>query len=86
MPAPVMAVVALDELVVHGWDLAVATGQEYRSDDDSVRRCLAFAESVGDDPEARAGLYGPVVPVPADAPLLDRLLGATGRDPRWQPR
>lgn len=86
MPAPVMAVVALDELVVHGWDLAVATRQDYRPDDESVRRSLGFAGSVGDDPEERAGLYGPVVPVPADAPLLHQLLGATGRDPAWQPR
>lgn len=77
---------AYAELLLHGWDLAVATGQDYRPDDDSVRRSLGFAGSVGDDPEERAGLYGPVVPVPADAPLLHRLLGATGRDPGWQPR
>jgi uncharacterized protein (TIGR03086 family) len=83
MPASVMAAVALDELVVHGWDLAVATGQEYRGDEESARRSLEFAGSVGDDPEARAGLYGPAVPVPDDAPVLDRLLGATGRDPAW---
>ncbi|MBN1093358.1 TIGR03086 family protein [Blastococcus sp. TML/M2B] len=86
MPGAVMAVVALDELVVHGWDLAVATGQGYRPDEESARRCLEFAASFGDDPEARAGLYGPVVPVPAQAPLLDRLLGQTGRDPGWRPR
>ncbi|SOC50307.1 TIGR03086 family protein [Blastococcus aggregatus] len=85
MPGAVMAVVALDELVVHGWDLAVATGQEYRPDEASAQRCLEFAASFGDDPEARAGLYGPVVPVPEDAPLLDRLLGQTGRDPRRRP-
>ena len=85
MPAPIMAAVALDELVVHGWDLAVATGQEYRADEESASHALDFAASVGDDPEARAGLYGPAVPVPEDAPVLDRLLGATGRDPRWRP-
>ena len=28
------------------------------------------------------GVFGPAVPVPDDAPLQDRLLGLTGRDPR----
>jgi hypothetical protein len=31
----------------------------------------------------RAGLFGPVVDIPADAPLLDRVLGLSGRDPGW---
>jgi hypothetical protein len=35
--------------------------------------------------EARAGLFGPVVEVPDDAPLLDRVIGLTGRDPAWSP-
>ncbi|WP_245817150.1 TIGR03086 family metal-binding protein [Geodermatophilus saharensis] len=83
MPAGVAAVVALDEVVVHGWDLAVATGQPYDVDDAAAEACRAFAESFGDD--RPPGLYGPVVPVPADAPALHRLLGATGRDPSWRP-
>ena len=28
------------------------------------------------------GIFPPAIPVPADAPLLDRLLGITGRDPK----
>ena len=86
MPAPDMAVVALDELLVHGWDLAVATGQPYRADEASARACLGFAAAVnGEGQESPPGLFGPAVPVPADAPVFDRLLGLTGRDPAWAP-
>ena len=83
MPAEVAAVVALDEVVVHGWDLAVATGQPYDADPTAADACREFAESFGAD--RPPSLYGPVVPVPADASALDRLLGATGRDPGWKP-
>jgi uncharacterized protein (TIGR03086 family) len=83
MPAEVMAVVALDEVVVHGWDLAIATGQPYDVGPADADACREFAESFGED--RPPSLYGPVVPVPAAAPALDRLLGATGRDPGWKP-
>jgi uncharacterized protein (TIGR03086 family) len=86
MPAAAMGVVALNEILVHGWDLAVATGQEYRPDPASVQACL---EMIGDRTDATGepeGLFGPVVPVPHDAPLFDRLLGQTGRAPGWVAR
>ncbi len=38
MPAEVMGVVALDELVLHGWDLARATGQPFDADPTACRR------------------------------------------------
>ena len=85
MPAPAMASVALDELVVHGWDLAAATGQPYSVSDADAVVCTSFAGAVGESPEERAGLYGPRVPVPASASPFDRLLGLTGRDPAWRP-
>ena len=69
MPAPVMSLVALDEVLIHGWDLAVATGQEYRPDPVSVQTCVEFVGDRSDEPaDANPGLFGPVVPVPADAP------------------
>jgi uncharacterized protein (TIGR03086 family) len=84
MPAPMMGVVALNEVLVHGWDLAVATGQEYRADPAAAQACFEFGQgfAVG-APDFRDEIYGPVVPVPADAPVFDRLLGQTGRDPGW---
>jgi len=85
MPASIAALVALDEVVVHGWDLASATGQTYAPDASVVLACLGFASSFEPPPEAGAGPFGPPVPVPDSAPALDRLAGATGRDPRWTP-
>lgn len=38
-----------------------------------------------DNPEARTGLFGSVIPVPDDAPLLHRVLGGSGRHPNWAP-
>lgn len=85
MPAEVMGVVALDELVLHGWDLAKATGQTFTCDPHSTAVVLAFtAESAKPENAAnRAGLFGPVVDVAEDAPPLDRALGFAGRDPAW---
>ena len=87
MPAAAMGRVALDEVLVHGWDLAVATGQDYRPDPAAVEACLAYVTAMNtpENQAMRDGQFGPVVPVPDDAPALDRLLGLTGRDPRWGP-
>ena len=83
MPAAVAAQVALDEVTVHAWDLAVGTGQTYDADPAAVEACLDFV--TGFDGPTDGSLFGPPVAVPADAPALDRLLGATGRDPAWTP-
>ena len=85
MPASAMGVVALNEVLVHGWDLAAATGQSYRPDPASVQACLEMVGDRTDTTDEPEGLFGPVVPVPDDAPAFDRLLGRTGRDPRWTP-
>lgn len=83
MPGEVGGLVALDEVLLHGWDLARASGQPYDADEASVAACYDFVAQWPDD--ARGGLFGPVVDVPAGAPMLDRLLGLSGRDPAWTP-
>ena len=88
MPADQAALVALDEVTVHAWDLAVATGQPYPADPAAVSACRRFVAAFEPPPGGAAddgGLFGPPVVVPADAPALDQLVGATGRDPAWTP-
>ena len=85
MPGEVMGVVANDELVLHGWDLAASTGQPYDVAAGNLQAAWQMISETPDDPAAREGLFGPVVPVPDDAPLLDRVLGGAGRNPRWSP-
>jgi len=87
MPAAVMGTVVVDELVLHGWDLARGTDQPFACDPASTQACFEFTTMASQPSEAagREGLFGPVVDVPADAPLLDRALGLSGRDPAWRP-
>jgi uncharacterized protein (TIGR03086 family) len=87
MPAAVMGKVAVDELVLHGWDLARGTGQPFACDPASTQAVFEFTSMMSQPSEAagREGLFGPVVDVPADASLLDRALGFSGRDPAWRP-
>jgi uncharacterized protein (TIGR03086 family) len=84
-PAEVVGVVAADELLVHGWDLARATGQPYDAEPgllDAAGNFLGMFAS----PDAPAGpevAFGPSREVPGDAPALDRVLALAGRDPGW---
>ena len=68
------------DVLVHGWDLAVATGQDRTLDPELV---AALWEVV--QPQLAmlqgSGMFGAEVPVPDEAPLQDRLLGALGRRP-----
>ncbi|MFJ5556277.1 TIGR03086 family metal-binding protein [Streptomyces sp. NPDC093250] len=84
LPGEVAAAVAVDELVIHGWDLARATGQEYTPDPHALRASHDFLLAAVDQP-GRDEIFGPVVPVPSGAPLLDRTIGLSGRNPDWAP-
>ena len=80
MPAETSGALVLGETVLHTWDLARATGQAPSWD----AELLAFIHDdlVRTAPMGRdMGLYGPEVPVPSDAPLIERILGLTGRTP-----
>ena len=83
MPAEVTGLVVNNELVLHGWDLARATGQPYEVHPANLEASWQFVVNTPDDPKAREGLFGPRLPIADDAPLLDRTLAYAGRDPQW---
>jgi uncharacterized protein (TIGR03086 family) len=80
LPNELWGKIAFTEVVVHGWDLATATGQPFALPDETLRACLDHvADFVPKAPLPT--LWGPAVPVPDDAPLLHRVLAVTGRTP-----
>jgi uncharacterized protein (TIGR03086 family) len=83
-PAAEAGRVALDELTVHGWDLARSTGQPYDPDPATLEVSYAMLAPSADR-RPPGGPFGPAVAVPAGAPLLDRVIGLSGRDPSWTP-
>jgi uncharacterized protein (TIGR03086 family) len=83
LPGEVTASVALTEVVIHGWDLAVATGQDYDVDDDVAEAVRANVASFAADGPVE-GLFGPAVQIGDDAPVFERALALSGRDPGWR--
>lgn len=83
MDAEDNAVVAAEELVVHGFDLAKASGQEVAIEDSSLdlidRFLVVFAAPIA----SGQGPYGPAVTAPGDASRVERTIAQTGRDPHW---
>ncbi len=85
LPGRETARVALNEVTVHGWDLARATGQDYPADPGAVAECSGFVAEFDAPANNDGGLFGPPVTTPADATAIDRLVGMVGRDPGWTP-
>lgn len=85
LPGEVAGLVALNELVVHGWDIAQSSGQRFQSDPDTLEACHKFVAGFasGDEQADASGLFGRPVEVPDDAPTLDQLIALSGRDPSW---
>ena len=72
------------DVFMHSWDLARASGQHVELDGGWAGTLLEGMRPI-EDVLRSSGQYGPAVPVPADAPVVDRLVGFIGRDPAWRP-
>lgn len=78
-PGVLLVHMRVAELVVHGWDLATATGQSTDIDPDLAEHVMAnWKARLGDKPRTLVPFEDPQ-PVPADASAADRLAGYLGR-------
>jgi len=79
-PGAALAHVRIVELLMHGWDLARATGQQADFPADVAERALAAARrQLTSRPEGPGAPFAAEVPVADDAPAVDRLAGFLGR-------
>jgi uncharacterized protein (TIGR03086 family) len=87
-PGEMVGLTVVDELVVHGWDVARATDQPYDCEPALLDAALSFLTQFA-SPDAPAGPevpFGPSRQVPDGAPPLERVLSLAGRDTGWSSR
>ncbi|MEE3067445.1 MAG: TIGR03086 family metal-binding protein [Actinomycetota bacterium] len=68
------------DLLIHGWDIAVATGKPLHLAEDLCAQALAFAQSRSAALQ-RSGQFAAPQPVDEHAPAIDRLAALSGRPP-----
>ena len=73
----------LVDYVAHGWDVARSLGLPYQLDPDVLDIALRVAAAVpdGENRLAPGAAFAPALPVPEDAPALDRIVALLGRSP-----
>jgi uncharacterized protein (TIGR03086 family) len=76
-----VAALMVVEMVLHGWDLAVATGQLYTVTAATAEAALEAIDANAELFRQYQGFADPV-PVPPDAPVIARALALSGRDPK----
>ncbi|MET9373732.1 TIGR03086 family metal-binding protein [Streptomyces sp. NPDC003035] len=85
MPATAVASMLLEELALHGWDLARSTGQDFTLPDVTTRFLLTVVEESAEMYRQYDGFADPV-DVPETASDLERALATSGRAPAGRPR
>jgi uncharacterized protein (TIGR03086 family) len=72
--------IAVSDTLLHGWDLATATGQDTTMPDGLAEAAFETIHGRFTE-EQRKGVFKPEVAVPASASAQDKLLAYTGRVP-----
>jgi uncharacterized protein (TIGR03086 family) len=78
VPAAVAIDIQFTDNLVHAWDIARGTGQSFDVPEDLVALAWNFLDgNVSED--SRGKNFAPAIEVPADAPVLTRLMAYAGR-------
>jgi uncharacterized protein (TIGR03086 family) len=78
MPAVAVGTEAANELTMHGWDVARATGQDFATDPRILEALIEFLSQ-------NAGRAVPAIEHADELMLLEAALTLSGRDPAWRP-
>lgn len=81
VPATVPLAILCLEFLVHAWDFAIATGRAVTASQALVEYVLGLANKVITPESRNYGRFAQPVATQAFAPVLDRLIAFTGRDP-----
>lgn len=83
VPGAVFLTIATDDVFVHGWDLARATGQDVAFDEAMAAELLDEVQRIVADemrgPDGSGAPFGPAVPPPEGATSVERLVSFLGR-------
>jgi uncharacterized protein (TIGR03086 family) len=83
LPGAVFLTIATDDVFVHGWDLARATGQDVPFDQAMAAELLAEVESIVSEdfrgPDGSGAPFGPAVEAPEGSSPVERLASFLGR-------
>ena len=81
VPGVMAANLGFVEILVHGWDIARATGQQPEMDPELSEAALALMSQMPADQMRQPGVFGPEVACAEGASIHDRLVAFLGRQP-----
>jgi uncharacterized protein (TIGR03086 family) len=82
-PASAVVDMMTGEYLAHGWDLAVATGQQVPYSSQDADAAMAMTALLAPEYRGQGMPFGEIVPTADDASPLEKFLGFSGRDPQW---
>ncbi|MBF6353602.1 TIGR03086 family protein [Nocardia higoensis] len=82
MPAADVAGMLLAELALHGWDVAAATGQEFRVSEGSAVTLGEIVAASAEEYRAYS-MFAAAVEIEGGADPFSRYVAASGRNPQW---